>query len=240
MEKIAQAVRMAEVNGFVAGLIDMGVIKVASEEEAAVIADVIEEHLPEEYDMNDAMAIASDVVEALEGDEGAEPEAEGDEEGMVVQASDYDEVDETALMAAYGELSMAKHAGDISDEEFEKEAKILDSFFRSGTQNARRVGKALASAKAAPGKAVKATKAGLGKVTGYLKAGLKGSGIKDNAKLLNALNSKRNFKGSMAAKNVSSDLRKAIARTGVAYGGATAATAGAAYGGKKLYDKYKK
>ena len=217
MDKIAKAVRRAEVNGFVAGLIDSGIMKVANEEEAAVVADVIEEHLPEEYDMEDAMAIAAEVVDALGGEaEGEELEDEGyEDEDMVVEASDKSEdkpLNKTAALAALGELTMAKEAGEISEEEFQKEAVTLRGMVQG--------------AKAGKDAVVRGAKA-----TGnYLKAGLKGEGIRDNAKLLRGLQKNKLLK-TQAGANTAKDFGKSLGRTGVTYGTA-------ALGAKGLYNKY--
>lgn len=225
MDKIAQAVRRAEVNGFVAGLIDSGIIKVATEEEAVIVADVIEEHLPEEYDMEDAMAIAAEVIDALDEEAaaaaaGVEPEPEAvDEEGMAVVASD-EEFNETAAMAAYGELSMAKLAGNISEKEFEKEAAFIRSM--------------LNSAKAGKEALVRGAKA-----TGrQMKAGLKGEGIRPNLAALKAR--MKGATGVAAAGTPARDLGKALGRTAAAYGTAGAVGAGTALGAKNLYNKYAK
>jgi hypothetical protein len=249
MDKIAEVVKMAEVNGFVAGLVDTGILKVANEEEMAVVADVIAENLPEDYTMEDAMAVAAEVVDALE--EGGEEEGEVlvDDEGMVVEASDKEasdkeEVNVTAVMAAYGELSMAKEAGEISEEEFKKEAGSLKGLFQGVKGLARKA----YTGDAAKGvdsvvDAARGAKASLPSRKAIVDA-LSAKGLREGGR-----QAKRNFKfyaqqkpgaqKEVYRKKLLQGLGQAgkgAAATGAAYG----TVGGAAYGGKSLYDKYNK
>jgi len=246
MDKLAAEVRKAEVRGFVAALVDTGIIKCA-EDEVAVVEDIIEEHLPEEYNMEDAMAIAADVVDALdanaeaeaEGGEVVDPELVGDPE-MVVEASDKT-INKTAAMAAYGELSMAKEAGEITAEEFEKEALSLQGMLasaRGGAKNAYtgNIGaglKTVGSKVTGAGQAVAARMPKTMAAASQVRAGLTGDGIKRN---LSALKYQRSHGGTgMKAESLAkSRLLGSVARTGAVYGG----VAGAGLGGKALYDKY--
>jgi len=261
MDKIAKAVRRAEVNGFVAGLIDSGIMKVANEEEAAVVADVIEEHLPEDYDMEDAMAIAAEVVDALGGEaEGEGYEDEGyEDDGMVVEASDKSDVNMAAVMAAYGELTMAKEAGDISEGEFEKQAVTLKGIV-GGAKNLYKGDYAGFAGQAR--RHVNAAKQGLGSAFGAkaLRRGLSESGeagdkmkaLADAAAKKNAVRQRIVGEGNAYTKATAqqqpgfigltkqrsaakSKALKGAAATGAAYG---TTGVGAAYGGQKLYDKY--
>jgi hypothetical protein len=225
MDKIAEQVKKAEVNGFVAGLVDTGILKVANDEELAIVADVIAENLPEDYTMEDAMAVAAEVVDALEGGEGmtdeeaaalAAAEAEGTGEGMVVEASDKDEVNVTAAMAALGELSMAKEAGDISEEDFKKEAAPIQQMIRSVK---RLPGNLAAKASAAKGNYADA-------LTG-------------NKKRIAFLENRARKSSGKQLHNIGQQLRDARKATTRARVGTAAAGAGTtAVGGKALYDKY--
>ena len=268
MDKIAKAVRRAEVNGFVAGLIDSGIMKVANEEEAAVVADVIEEHLPEDYDMEDAMAIAAEVVDALGGEaEGGEVvEDEGyEDEDMVVEASDRSgEVNETALMAAFGELSMAKMAGEISAEQFEKEAASLQgginavrdlaskaytgnagagfqavrkgvSSGASGVRNSLRA-KADSFGRAFGGKGVGRAKGAISQVQGKVDA----SAAQAQKMGLDPAvfgGNKAKLQASLQ-KNLGNERRRTYGARALVGGAALGTAGGAGYGAKSLYDKY--
>jgi hypothetical protein len=258
MEKLAGLIKQAEVNAFVGALADTGFLKVANEEELAMVADVIAENLPEDYTMEDALALAGEVIEAAEAGEGEE-EVIPEDEDMVVEAGDRDEeINETAVMAAMGELAMAKMAGEISDEEFAKEALSIEGL----VQGAKGLGKkvytgddgagartAFNSAKQDIGSVFKADSLRKG-MTGMKDSREEMAGLKD---LLAKKNKQRvNIGGKDARKASMGNLpgygsakkRQAAARlqalkglgaTGAAYGGAGAA---AGLGGKALYDKY--
>lgn len=138
MEKLAGLIKQAEVNAFVGALADTGFLKVANDEELAIVADAIAENLPEDYTMEDALGIAGEVIEAMdegegEGEVAPEEEVIPEDEDMVVEACDKgEEINEAAAMAAMGELAMAKMAGEISEAEFEKEALSIESLLQGG------------------------------------------------------------------------------------------------------------
>lgn len=251
MEKLAEAIKQAEVNGFVGALVETGILKVANEEEQAVVADVIAEHLPEDYDMEDAMAVAADVVDALEGEMEGDEEIV-DEEGMVVEASDKS-LNEAALMAAYGELAMAKEAGDISAEDFAKEANAVTDMLRAGKGRVVGAGQAVASQAGAASTAMgNRLRTGMrrvrqgadtAKVKTQAAVGNTVDALKGNEKRLAYLNNRiATAPGRGEAKALADqidDAHKAVGRTRLVAGAAGAGAIGAGgLGAKALYDKY--
>lgn len=136
MDKIAM-VKTAEVRGVIACLVDNELVKVANQDEFNALSDLVEANVSENYDVNEVMNKTAEVLDALENmsDEELEELAAAIEEEQAEEAvaeevaedevKEASEINETALMAAYGELAMAKEAGEISAEEFEKEAGSL-------------------------------------------------------------------------------------------------------------------
>jgi len=128
MDKVAM-VKSAEVRGVLACLVDNELVKVAEEEEFDALAEVVAENLPEEYTLEDVLDVTGKVMEALEGSEEEEEVVEEEEEPEEVveeePVKEASEADNRAIMAAYGELSMAKEAGEITEDEFIKEANKL-------------------------------------------------------------------------------------------------------------------
>ena len=241
-------VKQAEVAGVLAGLVDADLIKIASEEDFEVITDVVAENLSNDYDLDEVLAKTAEVFEYLEEVDGEPLEKTAEEE--YVEA-----------MAALGEATMDKLAGELDDEEFEKiAASIADLASKAIHGDLSKIPGAIGS--------------GLRGAKDYLVKGLKGSGIKKSLKARTGLKNytkdyanymqelkaakrlglptglakkqtkKRFAEGfkqvNKALKGDAGALRRRALRTGLAYGGAAAATGGAAYGGKKLYDKYAK
>jgi hypothetical protein len=148
-----------------------------------------------------------------------------------------------------GELAMAKMAGEISDEEFEKEALSIEGLVQGAKGLGKKVYTGFNSAKQDIGSVFKADSLRKG-MTGMKDSREEMAGLKD---LLAKKNKQRvNIGGKDARKASMGNLpgygsakkRQAAARlqalkglgaTGAAYGGAGAA---AGLGGKALYDKY--
>jgi hypothetical protein len=221
MDKIAM-IKQAEVNGVLAALVEKELVKVADDEDFEALTGAIAGSLSEDYDFEEVMdktaAVMEEYYELVEGAEGAEGEEGHEKEAGEEGEAEYDERD---IMAAYGELTLAKEAGDISEEDFEKEAAKVQQAWE-----------AIKKAPAATGR--------------FIRSGAKGEGVRSSAK--NArFNSKRvktfeKKKGKGTAKGFRSqraedrkDLAKALGRSGAVYGGA----AGTGVAGKKLYEKYK-
>ena len=109
MDKLAYLVKEAEVRGVLAGLVDTGHLKVASVEDidamAGAVSDMIE---GTDYDLDTVLDKTAELIEYLNSDEYAQEE----------QEKTAGEIDETARMAAFGELSMMKMAGEIDEDSF--------------------------------------------------------------------------------------------------------------------------
>lgn len=229
MEKLAQAIKLAEVNGACRCLADMEILKVANEDEFNLVVDALSQDLGDDYTTEDILnaAEAANAIlqeahaEAAPAEEAApveevpvDPEEEkvAEEKKEAAEADPKAEaVDVNALQMAYGELAMAKEAGEITQEEFEKQALDLKAL--------------LALAKGATGNA--AAKAG--EVTGIsnLAAGLRE--LRNAGKAYNPTTAKA------LGRTMVADGAKTMAKNVVA---PTAAIGAAGLGGKKLYDKY--
>lgn len=210
MNKIASLVKEAEVRGVLAGLVDGGHLKIASAEDLEALTEVVSGAVEGyDYDLNTILSKTAEVMEALEN------------EGQDKEASE-DEVDETAVMAAFGELSMMKMAGEIDEESFEKEAANLKAIMEGAKAGAKSIGgkiKEIATGSRIKPlmDSVKSTKKRVGEFTE--------AGVKPSQDLLKHL---KKVKGSTA---------KEVGKTVGLYGAAAGATG---LGGKALYDKYKK
>lgn len=212
MDKIATLVKEAEVRGVLAGLADAGHLKIASAEELEAFTEAVSGLLPDtEYDLNDVLNKTAEVLEYLESGEKLEKEA-----------GEAEEIDQTAVMAAFGELSMMKMAGEIDEEAFAKEASRLTAMLEGA--------KALAS---------KGTQAAKEIGSGSRIKSLMQSGKSTKARIKEFADNEMK-----PGKNVTDHLRalrkstaKEVGKTVGLYG---SGAAGAALGGKALYDKYKK
>lgn len=261
MDKVAEQVKTAEVNGFTGALIDAGFLKVANDEEAAAVAEIIAEQLPEDYTLEDAMAIAAEIIAILEEEEGggeaAVPAEDVGEDDMVVEASEKPQYTESQVMAAYGELNMAKEAGDISDEVFEKEAASLQGLLQSikGAGKAAYKGDIGAGAKGLASNAGSGARSFGRKLVGKDYRGSAAASREAKATGSSAMNKLKSqgvdTSGAMANRAAKPlyDAKEAIKYTGsnrkkelMKMLGAQTATAGAAggagYGAKSLLDKY--
>lgn len=65
-EKFAAQIKMAEINGVMGALIETNIIKIAAEEDYAVIAEAIAERLPEDWDLETMMAAIDEVMSRYE------------------------------------------------------------------------------------------------------------------------------------------------------------------------------
>jgi len=155
MEKLAM-IKQAEVNGVMAALLETELVKVASEEDFDAVTSCITDGLSDDYDMEEVLAKTAEVLDEYyalceEGEEAGEVKKEASEEG----------VDETAVMAAIGELTLAKVAGDISEEDYDAEVEKLAGAKFDALKNL--------------GKSAKGKASNLG---AFLSSGAKGKGIK--------------------------------------------------------------
>ena len=126
MQKFAHLVKTAEVRGVMAYLVDSEMVKVASAEDFDKLVDVVSGELGEEYDLNTVLSKTAEILDAdpVEGNqkEVEEPAAEGE----VKEAQDNYEIEREL-----GRLYMAKEAGEITEEYFQKQAGLV----RRGTRH---------------------------------------------------------------------------------------------------------
>lgn len=253
MEKIAM-IKQAEVNGVMAALLETELVKVASEEDFDAVTSCIADSLSDDYDMEEVLAKTAEVMEEYYELLDGNIEKEAEEAG---------EVDETAVMAAYGHLTLAKEAGDISEEEFEKEAASLKGLVEGGKNLASN------AYRGDIGNGIQAVKGKASNLGSYLKGGFTGEKLRAGASKRKAAktfkaDAKRIANAGMSNLDTSvamtrlrgaargkvgtkagrkAELKSGIGQIASSYGTAAAGTAGAAgaaYGGKNLYDKYKK
>lgn len=119
MDKLAM-VKLAEVNGVIAGLVDEGLVKVASEEEFNALCDLVSDDLDDSYDLEDVLNKTAEIVEVAEALDGE----------LEKEASDaYDTSD---ILAAYGELTLLKEAGEIDDDTYDQETGTLKKYLNKG------------------------------------------------------------------------------------------------------------
>lgn len=198
MNKIASLVKEAEVRGVLAGLVDGGHLKIASVEDLEALTEAVSGAVEGyDYDLDTILSKTAEVIEAME-DKGQDKEASEDE------------VDETAVMAAFGELSMMKMAGEIDEDSFEKEASKLKAML----EGAKAVG---SKVKAAPGKAKEVAK-----------------------KVKDTFTGKARDEYAMKGALEDGYLGKLKAKRNQMIGARAAAAGATGLGGKALYDKYKK
>ena len=216
MDKIATLVKEAEVRGVLAGLADAGHIKIASAEELEAYTEAVSGLIGDsEYDLDTVLGKTAEVIEYLESGEGIEKEAEEASAGAV---------DETAAMAAFGELAMQKIAGALDDEAFQTAVGELAELSPEMAKVAAGFGWDGKADTASEGFGAKNKVKGrkLQDLKGLLKRRAAGEGVKDAAKGVNM---------------------KALAKL-VRKGGGTAAlyapAVAAGIGAKALYNKYKK
>lgn len=125
MEKIASLVKTAEVRGVMACLVDSDLVKVANAEDFDALTEAVSENLSEDYNLDEVLNKTAEILDAVEAEAGS-----GEQEK---EASNED-ITEADVYAAYGELSMMKEAGEISEEDFEKEAASLQDLVQ-GAKN---------------------------------------------------------------------------------------------------------
>lgn len=241
--KIAELTKQAEVNGVLAGLVDSGLIEVDTAEDFDKLAELVAGELDGEYTMEDVMAKTAEVIDAL----GAV-----DEDGLDKEAGEFGDIDETALLAAYGELTLLKEAGEISEEEFVKEAGTLSSAANWLESNAGKAADAVKGAAKSvatnanpktPGvarKLVHDVAKGARGAADYVKGGFKAEKLRAAMKRnkgLESYNATRVAKGH--APKAGSSLAPGLKQLAAA-GATVGAAGGTAYGAQKLYDKHKK
>lgn len=117
MQKFAHLVKTAEIRGVMAYLVDSEMVKVASEEDFdALVNEVADAIGDEQYDLN---TVLNKTAEIIEGSQEKEP-AQKEEKTAETQELSKEDVEREI-----GKLTMSKMAGEISDEEFEKEASRI-------------------------------------------------------------------------------------------------------------------
>lgn len=113
-------VKQAEVNGVIAGLADSGYIKLASEEDFDTVCGIVAENISDkDWTFDEVVEKTAEVMEEVYAiyEESGKLEKEASEGN-----TEYTEGD---IMAAIGELTLAKEAGDVGDEEAESKMKKL-------------------------------------------------------------------------------------------------------------------
>ena len=143
-------VKQAEVSGALAALVDEGIVKVASVEDFEDIAQVISENLPEQYDADDFFAKTAEVMDEVY------VIYEGANDGM-------DKVAEEDALAYIGVLALQKEAGEITQEEFVKEAGAAAEI---GARAPGMVADFLGAGAKATGKAIRG---GVGRAANYIR-----------------------------------------------------------------------
>ena len=237
MDKIAM-VKAAEVRGVLACLVDNEMVKVGNEAEFEEVAMAVAEELGDEYTLEDVLEGTAEVMEAIEAlenmsdEELAELEAAiAAEEGAPAEEEVLEEVPEEEKVASagghektaelkqqYTDLVMAKEAGEISENYFEKEAnKIMDLLRAAGGAARSAPGRAGAAAKAAPGQVRDAARA----APAAARRG--GEALKDGL-TFDRLRAARRSKGSPEFRQAL--RRQGYRQSGLAYGGAGAAGGG--------------
>jgi len=251
MDKIAM-VKAAEVRGVLACLVDNEMVKVGNEAEFEEVAAAVAEELGDEYTLEDVLEGTAEVMEAIEAlenmsdEELAELEAAiAAEEGAPAEEEVLEEVPEEEKVASdkghektaelkqqYTDLVMAKEAGEISENYFEKEAnKIMDLLRAAGGAARSAPGRAGAAAKAAPGQVRDAARAAPGQVRDAARAAPAaarrgGEALKDGL-TFDRLRAARRSKGSPEFRQAL--RRQGYRQSGLAYGGAGAAGGGGGY-----------
>jgi hypothetical protein len=253
MDKLAM-VKSAEVRGVMACLVDNGLLKVANEEMFEMMADAVVEKLAEDYNLEDVLdntaevAEAAEAIENMDEEELAELVAAADTDDEVVEDDVVeDDIDKEAsaadidgVMQDYSKLLMAKEAGEITEQYFEKEAGAIKEFLSKMYAGAKAApGKMYAGAKAAPGKMYAGAKAAPGKMYAGAKAApgkVKNIAKEVPGKTIDGLTFDR-LRAAMRS-NGSKDFKKKLVMQGLRQsGGAYAGLGAAGYGGKKVYDR---
>ncbi len=237
MDKMAFAVRNAEVRGALAAFVDADLIKCASTSDFDALAERVASDIPEmDYTLDD---IAAATQLALSGENREKTAAE--------HSSD--------VKAALGELMLMKVAGEIDRATFNREAAPLvkEAISLEGAGQALRgLGKRLYTMDSE--EAARHLGGAAGKARDYLLGGFKLEGIRDAAAKRKALaafrENIRKVTGTRAARRVRQDAlgtvgtkaersrTRGLGQAAAAYGLAGAGLGGAAYGAKKLYDRF--
>jgi hypothetical protein len=119
MDKLAM-VKLAEVNGVLAGLVDEGLIKISSDEEFDALSELVSDNLDDEYDMDDILNKTAEVMQAAD-----ELEEMMAGEDMEKSAEELIAEEVTPLLAEYGHLALLKEAEEITDQDYEEETGKL-------------------------------------------------------------------------------------------------------------------
>ncbi len=190
MDKTAEILKIAEVEGALAGLIDAGQISFETQEDFDKVAEYVGSQLQEDYDLNDMFEKVAEAftgaedVDTVDADEEIHFDKEAmdkiaedtgfDVEELVKIASENTEAEIDGYMAT---LTMQKMAGEISEEEYNEDMTKL-----AGAKGAlwqtikgapgkawKNKGKAWDATKKAPGKAWDKTKKAPGKAWNFTK-----------------------------------------------------------------------
>ena len=260
MEKIAM-IKTAEVYGVMSSLVENGAVKVASESAFNSLTSIVANTIPgAEYSLEDVLSKTAEVLDEVQDmseEELAELAAviEAEEAAQEAEVIPEDLVDadpempkeasenenEMDLKAQYGELAMAKVAGDISDEYFDKEAsKILDalkgakSFVGKGLkgEGIKDSVKNLRSSQGLAGQARTAQKDLLGAAKKLKSQGYTGAASQRLKDATGAGKTKKMYQD--LAFSDKKQVGRAVGRSAAAYGGAAALTGGAALGANRL------
>lgn len=226
MNKIASLVKEAEVRGVLAGLVDGGHLKIASAEDLEALTEVVSGAVEGyDYDLNTILSKTAEVIEYLEN-EGQDKEAS--EDGA-------DTFDKTAALAAVGELTMAKLAGEISEADYENAVEELMKMadeWSDAAESSRAKDYSWRPKGGAAEKTKGSVRAQVNKVKSAVVDRAKGKGIGEAA---------RNLKDTLTLKGVAGGRKTQALKAFAGKAGGTAALYGAAgLGAKALYDKYKK
>lgn len=120
LDKLAQIakVRESEVRGCLAAFQDAGILKTASAEDFDVLTHAVASNLGIDYDIDTIYKTAAFIL-------GGPVEEAASAEAPAAEPQEKTAADDSARMAAIGELFMKKVAGSIDDETFTKELAPL-------------------------------------------------------------------------------------------------------------------
>ena len=219
MNKFAHLVKTAEVRGVMAYLVDSEMIKVATQEDFDNLVNTVSESVEGDYDLNTVLSKTAELI----GGESTE-----DQEKTAA-----DSVSDEEVQRAFGVLAMAKEAGELSAEEFEKQAATLRGLYEGAKGLGRKAWNKEVSAPPIV-KGIKDTFTGRG-ISRARAAKSEAAGHKvSNNPFVRRLTGAVDPKDAAAARALAArNLRKETAKTLGAYGAAGAGAGGAGYAGKR-------
>lgn len=137
MDKIAM-VKQAEVSGVIAGLVDAEYIKLASAEDFDTVCQIVADNISEkDWTFDEVVEKTAEVMEEVyqiyeeNGQLEKEAEVKAVEEVKEEEVVKEAELTDTEIFAAIGELTLAKEAGDVSEDEAESKMSKLKGMLKN-------------------------------------------------------------------------------------------------------------